>query len=386
VVRRPTNPARFNGTVVVEWLNVSGGEDTPADYTYVAPELLRSGAVWVGVSAQLIGVEGGPVAVSVPGLSGSSSPGLKGTDPARYGQLHHPGDAYSYDIYTQVARALRQPGAVDPLDGMRPKVLLAMGESQSAITLTTYVDGVEPLTHEFDGFLIHSRSGAPAPLGQPGAGIDIANSIGGKPTVIRTDQHVPVILLETETDVLGILDYYPARQDDNPYLRLWEMAGTAHADKAQVGSAEASFGCPKPINRGQQRFVLESALAHLEQWVQDGTAPPTAPRFTIVSVGGKPSYADDSVGNVEGGIRTPAVVAPVDVLSGLPAPNSSVVCILSGTTTPIPTTTLAKLYPSRSQYLADYRKATDTVIAQGFVLAGDRAAVLADAQPSRIAG
>ncbi len=385
VVRRPTDPAKFSGVVVVEWLNVSGGEDTPADYTYLAPQLLREGDAWVGVSAQRIGVEGGPVAVSVPGLSGSTSPGLKGTDPARYGSLHHPGDAYSYDIYTQVARAMRTPGAVDPLHGLDVKRLLAVGESQSAFTLTTYVDGVQPLTHEFDGFLIHSRGGSPAPLGKPGAGIDIAGSLSGQPTIMRTDQSAPVILVETETDVLGILDYYPARQPDNAHLRLWEVAGAAHADKEQVGAAESSFGCSVPINRGQQGFVLRSAISHLETWSEGGAPPPSGAPFTVTTGSdGKPAYALDSVGNVEGGVRTPSVDAPVDVLSGLPAPNSSVICILSGQTTPIPAATLAQKYPSKAAYLSDYTKATDAAIKAGFVLPADRAAMLAQAQPSRI--
>ena len=32
VVLRPADPAKFNGTVIVEWLNVSGGLDAPADW------------------------------------------------------------------------------------------------------------------------------------------------------------------------------------------------------------------------------------------------------------------------------------------------------------------------------------------------------------------
>ena len=34
---------------------------------------------------------------------------LKAWDPARYAPLAHPGDAYSYDIFSQAARAIRQP-------------------------------------------------------------------------------------------------------------------------------------------------------------------------------------------------------------------------------------------------------------------------------------
>ena len=69
LVRRPTDPNAFNGTVVVEWLNVSGGVDAGPDYTYLSDELIRGGYAWVGVSAQRIGVEGGPVLVSVPGTA-----------------------------------------------------------------------------------------------------------------------------------------------------------------------------------------------------------------------------------------------------------------------------------------------------------------------------
>ena len=57
LIRRPV--AAGTTTLVVEWLNVSSGDDAAPDYTYVADEIVRRGHVWVGVSAQFIGVEGG---------------------------------------------------------------------------------------------------------------------------------------------------------------------------------------------------------------------------------------------------------------------------------------------------------------------------------------
>ena len=387
VVRRPDAGTAFNGTVVIEWLNVSGGADAAPDYTYLSAELLRSGYAWVGVSAQRIGIEGGPVAVEAPGadITGAGR-GIKKLDPARYSKLSHPGDAYSYDIFTQVARGLRKPGKVDPLGGLGIKQVLAVGESQSAFALTTYVDGVQPLTHEFDGFLIHSRGGAAAPLGQPGEGIDIAGTIGGKATKIRTDLDVPTIVVETESDVLGILGYYPARQPDADELRVWEVAGTAHADKFQIGSIEPMLGCKEPINRGQQSYVLKAALAHLGTWAAGGDAPPKGTRLATDDSGAKPTYVLDGNGNVEGGVRTPAVDAPVDVLSGLAVPDATIICVLMGSTRALPAATLAKDYASRQAYLDDYAKAADAAIDVGFVLAADRKALLADAQPDRIAG
>ncbi len=387
VVRRPKNAADFNGTVVVEWLNVSSGFDASPEYSYTGDELVRGGYAWVGVSAQHIGVEGGPVLVSTPvSEDAGAGKGLRALDPVRYGDLHHPGDAYSYDIYTQVGRLLRAPGDLDPLGGLRPERLLAAGESQSAFALTTYVDGVHPLTRVYDGFLIHSRAAAGAPLGEPATGIGISGTLGQQTTRIRTDLDEPVIVLETESDVVGLLGYYAARQPDTDRLRVWEVAGTAHADEYLLGFAAPLMGCPGRLNAGPGHFVAKAALRHLDAWVRTGEAPPSAEPLAVDDSGGEPAYIRDENGNVIGGIRTPLVDVPVDVLSGDAAEGSSVVCLLSGSTTPIPPERLAALYPSRDDYLVAYRAAADAAIESGFVLPDDREALLAAADPSRLTG
>jgi hypothetical protein len=387
VVRRPGDPAAFNGAVAVEWLNVSGGVDAAPDYTYLQEELLREGYAWVGVSAQRIGVEGGTVAVKAPGAEESGAgKGLKAIDAERYGELSHPGDAYMYDLYTQVARSLLEPGATDPLDGLEVRQLLAVGESQSAFALTTYYNGVQPLTEAFDGFFIHSRGGAPAPIEAPSGAIDIAGSIAGAPTTLRTDEPTPVIVVQTEGDMLGVIRYLPARQPDSEHVRVWEVAGAAHADAFQVGEMGAGLGCTTPINDGQQTFVLRAALRQLHRWAADGTAPPSADPIDVDSSGAAPTFLVDEVGNVTGGVRTPVVDAPVDVLSGLAPEGSSIICLLFGSTTPIPPDVLAARYPSADAYLEAYTAATDAAIEAGFVLEDDREAILDDADPSRIPG
>jgi hypothetical protein len=387
VVRRPADASAFNGTVVVEWLNVSGGVDASAEYTYLQDELLRDGYAWVGVSAQRIGIEGGPIAVEAPGAAeAGAGKGLRAIDPDRYGDLHHPGDAYMYDIYTQVARSLLGTESTDPMGGLPVQQLLATGESQSAFALTTYYDGVQPLTHLFDGFLIHSRGGAPAPIEAPAGYIDIASAVSGKPTQLRTDLDAPVIVVQTESDVLGVLGYYPARQPDSADVRLWEVAGTAHADAFQVGDRENLLDCATPINRGQQVFVLRAAVSALRTWVADGTAPPEAAPLAVDSSTGTPTYVVDDVGNVEGGVRTPAVDAPVDVLSGLAQGTPSVLCLLLGSTLPIPADQLQAKYGSADAYVQQYTAATDAQIAAGFLLEADRAAILEGADPSRLEG
>jgi Alpha/beta hydrolase domain len=107
LVRRPADPDAFDGTVFVEWLNVTAGVDGDPDFGLTHPELLEHGSAYVGVSAQRAGIEGGGV-LPIPGVEVQA---LKQWDPERYGDLTHPGDPYSYDIFFQAAQAVRRPAA-----------------------------------------------------------------------------------------------------------------------------------------------------------------------------------------------------------------------------------------------------------------------------------
>ncbi|MGZ4688882.1 MAG: alpha/beta hydrolase domain-containing protein [Acidimicrobiia bacterium] len=381
LVRRPAKAADFGGTVVVEWLNVSGGVDADPDYTSLAEELTRQGDTWVGVSAQLIGVEGGPVLVSAPGTGDLAGKGLKRLDPARYGALHHPGDGFSFDIFTQVARALRAGGPA--LGGEKPARILAVGESQSAIALTTYYNGIQPLTRAFDGFLVHSRAAVSLPLVAPGQHADLAGSIGGTPTILRTDVAAPVIELQSEADVTGVLKSIAARQPDSNQFRLWEVAGTAHADVHLMGKIAQSLDCGAPINNGLMHIVAKAALHGLDTWVRTGAPPVRAPRLEVTA-GTAPEIRRDADGIALGGIRTPPVDVPVAVLSGIPGPNPALLCILLGSTKPLPASRLAQLYPSRATYRHRYAVDADRAIRAHFVLRADRDALLGFADPSRI--
>ncbi len=383
LVRAPAKTSRFSGTVVVEWLNVSGGVDANPEWVSTAEEIVRRGDIWVGVSAQRIGVEGGPVLVKVTGVAGAedAGKGLKAIDPPRYGTLEHPGDGYSFDIFTQVARAVRDGAG---LDGVRPRRVIAAGESQSAFALVTYDNGVQPLSHAFDGFFVHSRGAIGLPLVAPGKYADLAGALNGTPTIFRTDQDAPVMDIQTETDVSSILDSVAARQPDTDHFRLWEVPGTAHADVHLVGAANAKvLNCGVPINDGPMHIVAKAALRALTTWLTTGTAPPVAPRIEVTD-SPKPVVRRNADGIALGGVRTPPVDVPVAVLSGAPGPNPSTICLLLGSTTPLPASRLAQLYPSRAVYEQRYAAAADAAIKAGFVLPEDRAALLAYADPSRI--
>lgn len=387
VVRRPVEPRAFSGTVVLEWLNVSSGADAAPGYGFFGHEVVRSGHAWVGLSAQKAGIESAPALVHIEG--GFELVGLRQADAHRYGSLHHPGDAHAYDLATQVVRAIRDaehPG--NPLGDLAVRRVLAVGESQSAYALTTYANGVHPIEGAVDGFLIHSRGGPAAPLDGPDGRIDLEAGRDDPAVAIRDDLDVPVILVETETDVLGHLGYLPARQADTHRLRLWEVAGTAHADRSLVGDFESVLGCSGPVNRGQQRFVVRAALRWLDRWVRDpGDEPPSRPPL-VVSVDdqtGDRTFDLDDFGNVRGGVRTPCVDVAAERLSGLAAPGANRACLLFGQTLAVPADQLRRRYSSVDDYLTRYAAAVDTAIAAGFVLPEDRDEVLADARTEVIA-
>ncbi len=345
VVRRPTSGG--SGTLVVEWLNVSSGQDAAPDWTYLGEEIVRRGHAWAGVSAQAVGVMGGPARVDA---GTATLGGLRELDPERYGDLVHPGDRYSYDIFTQIARGLSED--------LGATCVLATGESQSAYALTTYLNLVHESAGLFDGFLVHSRGAAALHT------VEV--------TPIRTDHAAPVLVVQAEGDLFGIPAFLPARQPDAERFRLWEIAGAAHADHFQILDLEPLLGCPDPVNRGQQAYVVRAALRWLEGWARGGPAAPSAP---LLEVAGD-AFVLDSVGNVCGGVRTPVVDAPADVLSGSAAPGASVICGLFGRTLPLP----RPVWASQDEYLAAYTAATDAAIAAGFVLPEDRDAVLAEAR------
>ena len=382
VVRRPADPADASGGLAGEWLNVSGGLDADPDWQMLHEDITRNGDTWVGVSAQLLGVEGGPVPVSTPeSVAAGAGKGLKALDPERYGSLSHPGDDFAYDIYTQVARALAAGG--EPLGGERPALVLGVGESQSAFAMVTYINAVQPLTDAFDGFFVHSRAKPGLPIDVGGPAADIAGAIFGPGTRLRDDLDAPVMVLQSETDVTGLFGSAEVRQDDSDTYRLWEIAGTAHADTRLVGDRSAALDCGL-INAGPMHLVAKAAYRALVEWASEGTPPPKAPRLELDPAAAEPTIARDADGNARGGIRTPLVDVPVDVLSGAQGPSSEVVCMLSGQTTPLPADALAARYDGADDYLDRYQAAADAAIEAGFVLDADREALLDAAQPGRV--
>jgi hypothetical protein len=390
VVYHPTDVAHASGTLVLEWLNVTGGLDIPALWMPTHRHLVRTGASWVGVSAQRVGIEGGGI---MPGL------GLRQVSPERYGRLELPDDAYSYDIFTQVARSVRS--FLPERYGIPVDRVIAAGASQSAVHLTTYVNAIDAHARAVDGFLLQGRAGAGASI--RGWNLDrIASDEAFDADVrqrrlhgrdqIREDARAPVMVVQSETDVFGSLGSLSARQADSDRFRLWEVAGAAHCDTyflcaaphdsgrlpvdelaALIARADSS-GIPttKPMNAGpQMHFVLQGALDALDRWIRHGTEPPSAARLELDAEGG---LGRDDVGIGRGGVRTPWVDVPLEVFSGLGQPGG--MTELFGTTRALDAATIDALYPrGRDDFVRRFAAATSAAVEKRFLVPEDAAEV-----------
>ncbi len=256
LVRLPRDPKDFSGTVTVEWLNVTGQNDLETSWPPAGEYMMEQGVGYVGVSAQLAGVCCGPTT-------------LKGWDATRYATLVHPGDEFSFDIFSQAIEALSDPAhnattpgspkQIDPMLGLEAEHIVANGASQSAGRLTTHVN---------DGY---NRGG-----------IDLYTiTRGGGP---YDDFSTPIFQLNEEG--LGEL------QPDSDSYRAWEEAGTAHAPAAWWNYVWAELqrdhvGAPAPdalnvacaVNRGSVDYSARALAFWTEEYFKNGTLPPSVPRI-----------------------------------------------------------------------------------------------------------
>jgi hypothetical protein len=374
LVQRPTQGSHFNGTVVVGWNNVTAGYELLAEI----PIVLEEGFAYVCASVQEVGVNG----------TGPDPHGLRVWDPDRYGTLEHPGDRYSYGIFSSVAAAVApdRATALDPLGGLGVERVVALGASQSAARLATYINAVQPITNSFDGFLVLIHFGS-------GASIDDdlvfdANSNRPAPifrtqTQLRDDLDVPIMVVNSETEAPA---YFQARQADSAAFRFWEVAGAAHVSAPQLGRRTARCARdgvpvrPNPNPPPQISYVpaASAALGHLQRWMTGGPPPPEQPR---IQMSGDPAQiARDEHANALGGIRMPAIevptahntgISPVEGLGGL-----------GGGHEPFDRATLVALYGDHDRYVAKFSEAATAAVVAGVLRASEADALVREARES----
>jgi hypothetical protein len=344
IVRRPSDMKKFNGVVLAEWQNVTAGYDLDAMWGGSYEHIMREGYIWVGISAQRVGVQREPN-------------GLKVWSPVRYGTLDVTAggtiedDSLSYDIFAQGMEAIRDPQGVNVIGGAKPKTVVAMGASQSAGRLGTYINA------------LHSQ------LGDPVGAYFLM--IGG--ARVREDLPVPVFKLLSETDVSGQVR---SRQADTDKFRHWEIAGTSHSSRRTSMNAgpltkrdnvqRAAANCTYPTYpRVPMNYALAAVYDHMTAWVEKGVKPPVAPR---IEVNGNEIVRDER-GNAKGGIRLAEFDPAVALNSG--ANTGDGFCRLYGRYEPFDDATIASLYPTHRAYADAAKKRIADNLAAGYIVKAD---------------
>ncbi|MDQ1425680.1 MAG: hypothetical protein QOD72_3178 [Acidimicrobiaceae bacterium] len=366
IVTRPTDPAKFNGTVLLDWVNVTAQFENAVDTMLTRQMLMREGFAYVHVSAQSAGVCCTPLTPKV-------------WDPVRYAALDHPGDDYAFDMFSQVAQAFKAPKDIDPMGALGAgsvRRVLAVGQSQSANELADYVKTWLPAHPEAVGVI---------------DGIEVHGNVPGDKSFV-TGSPIPV---------LHLLSDYEAQDDGvdpatvDPNYRLWEIAGASHSDFFIGYQSVAGFGPRVSVGAAKQtkaqfdetikaagnygevihpllatctlagatlpmHYADSAAIHQLNAWVTTGTAPPNGPRFAFTNG----QLATDQYGNTLGGIRMPPIDVPV-------AHYVSTVCQLGGITVPFTDLEIQALYKTHAAYYALMKDRTDQAVAGGWLLPPD---------------
>ena len=265
LVVRPREPAAFNGTVILNWQNVSAGYE----YGGLGPgDEALEGYAWVGVSAQEVGIYGFSSGRRTRSAQGNVRP-LRAQDPERYGPLRHPGDRGSFEIFSQAARAVGpdRSSDVDPMGGLEVQRVIAAGASQSAMRLVAYANAVHPLAPVVDEFLLTVWEGRAPRLTAGGEDFYYVR------TTLRADLWTPTVIVNSECEVLALagLDV-----EDHETRRLWEVAGTPHGVWPGPVEPDQRGVVPNPLS---YQPVQHAALRQLNRWLIDGTPAPHQPRI-----------------------------------------------------------------------------------------------------------
>jgi hypothetical protein len=416
LVKRPIDPSRFSGTVIVEPFNPSSGYDIANVWDRSWPYFVHNGDVFVGWTSRYESIQA-----------------LQRFEPRRYARLRWGNnsaidDGITFDIAAQIGALLKLNGPGSPLHRLNVRHVFEAGFSQDggfAFTQADVFNAIDRLPNGgpvYDGYVPGGTVGpSDINFGLTSAGALPPND----PRNRMQPRDSPVIQINTETEeaLFGIpagLGYRRPDSDarDDRY-RLWEVPGASHIsndlgsspiteerDLAEIEriplSAVPPTGCahqtyrsgpwagvngaidPNPYPFG---YVADAAFADLTRWLDDGIPPPHARRIQVTDAR-TGAIARDRFGNARGGLRTPFVDVPTSTFS--PTDESthytqlSGLCPLLGFSIPLSQATLRALYPTHADYVALVTRETNRLVRQGFWVASDAAQVVRRAAASSV--
>ncbi len=410
LVRRPANPARFSGNVIVEILNPTNYFDLEIGWAFSHDQFMRNGDVWVGITIRPIAIDAlksfnptryaalamlNPLPLSDP-RNCTATTGLP-ADSSQYTE-----NGLSWDMFSQLGALLRSNVAQNPLHSYKIKHLYGFGYSQSGGYLQTYINTFHPLDVQangkplYDGYVIGTFAGM-IPINQ----CFPALAVSGAAALTATDPRwfilnagVPVMRMMSQSEYyLAIAIRQPDSDTFPTMFRYYEVAGASHATQAELdfGPAVADVlkanrpypetGCYYGLPRSLFPFgmLFDAVLTNLDLWVRKGVLPPHGDYIEVQAnpPAGYPPTLLDQFGNAVGGVRTPYVDVPISTWF-VNSPGD-LICNLSGFTIPFSEATLQLLYPTHADYVQKVASDTIAVVQKHFLNVVDGLTILVEA-------
>ncbi len=397
IIRRPTDPNDFNGTVVIEWWNSTAGFDSDPLWQASAEYFAREGIVYVGVTNSTTSI------INMRDDGCSPFPGfLPETCGTRYADLVMSENGQAFEMVSQIAHMLKGSGSENPLFPAYPvERIFHGGQSQQGGSIVTYATAFHFPSN--DGYFVQAAGSARrinfgTPCEDPNAPAypDCTPTLQGDDRRVATDLPVPVYRAQTQSDMGGVLGG-DSRQTDTATFRYYEMTGTAHNPihkDVEVLPAD-TIGNPDPLfledfcqfesNTLADGPIFGSYLYNamwdaMEKQVVSAIAPPSG---DLMEVDPNNELAFDTFGNALGGIRLPQLDVPTAsyTFPNTADPNlpgflqliGNLVCRLSGNVIAFDEATLDSLYPKPQDFQIPFNQAVDDLVAARFLLPEDAA-------------
>ena len=411
LVRRPEDPARFSGNVVVEILHAPRGHDWALMWGWSHDHFLDHGDAWVGVT--MVGAAAqalqrfdaeryASISFANPTPPEACAPGGNGPN-ANTPVTSEVEDGLRWDMISQVGALLKSDVASKPLAGFNVDYVYQTTQDAAQLTYINAIHSRARLANNqpvYDGYLVKSGR-VPTRIRRCSDAIS-----NGDPRQAPRSIDVPVINLQMEGDVLNALG--ARRQDsDDPgdLFRLYEIAGVAHfdsspfrgggvpsvADMRAVGGSVVTIDTPVagyqlavPFRREMQcdppvlteqpvlGYLFNGAFANLDRWVRTGTPSPRGDRLEVRDGGtSQASFVVDEFGHTKGGVRTPYVDVPTATHSVHHTGPAGAPCRQYGYRAPFDWARLESVYGSYTGYQRQAEESVARFVRDGWVSESD---------------
>jgi hypothetical protein len=332
LIRYPTDPTKFSGNVIVEFLNPTAGYNIATGWPSFRNHIVNNGDIWVGMTSRGLIINN----ATTLGAFGVNS-GLVSFSPSRYNTLTFGGGtpiagstktgatgwyqrAIVWDMFAQLGVLLKTDTSANPLHNLgfagtlKPQDLIAHGYSQTGGYMITYINWFASyfdqlwaadlgggVHHIFDAYNPMAAGGI-VWINDDDIAADGQTTLPGyvRSTSDNTikDLTVPVMHVNTESEVnfqtygggaYAFLSPVSTRKADTTLFRHYEVPGSAHitgpADllfpaPSDQAAAYISCGhgcCIQPYSQVTdfpQEWAFDGMINNLEQWAANNSFVP----------------------------------------------------------------------------------------------------------------